>query len=105
MSAISILVKMEQPTEIKHKREAVLDKVKRYITQIESSEESRREWQYVKNIYNRLSAWPKLSREQEHLLSILEPIMMKYGQQDPVDGVDLRGDRMHRFHCDTYDED
>jgi len=94
---ISILVTVpnKAPKDIKedYKRPSLLQKVQGYAKCVDSDEESAKEWYYLQRLYERLQEVKKLSPEQEQIVYIIEPLILKYNTNaKKIDGSKmLRG--------------
>lgn len=74
----------------------ILEKVNDYIVAIESHEDSRREWQYLKALYNKLSKKKHLTDIENKIILVLEPCVIKHSGYDSVNEVDLIGFNMFK---------
>lgn len=80
--SISVTVKEDKkpPKEVPedYKRQDLLSKVKDYAKCVDSDEESAKEWYYLQRLYEMLQDVKKLSPEQEQIVYIIEPLILKY---------------------------
>lgn len=94
---LSIIIpekKAPKETVKEHKRESLLKKVQRYARDVDSyQEESAKEWYYLQRLYERLQEVDNLSPEQEQIVYIIEPLILKYNTNaKAIDGSKmLRG--------------
>lgn len=92
---INITVDLKQPKEVKepYKHVTLLEKVKGYARCVESDEESAKEWYYLQRLYEKLQKIKTLSPEQEQIVYIIEPLILKYNTNaKAIDGSKmLRG--------------
>lgn len=91
----SISIDVEQPKEVAedYKKPSLLSKVKDYACCVDSDEESGKEWYYLQRLYEKLQQVKKLSPEQEQIVYIIEPLILKYNTNaKAIDGSKmLRG--------------
>lgn len=82
------------PKDIKddYKRESLLKKVQRYAKCVDSDEESTKEWYYLQRLYEKLQKINKLNKEQEQIVYIIEPLILKYN----VNAKEIDGSKMLR---------
>lgn len=76
-----------------YKCESLLKKVQRYAKCVDSDEESAKEWYYLQRLYEKLQKVKKLNEEQEQIVYIIEPLILKYNTNaKAIDGSKmLRG--------------
>jgi len=75
-----------------YKRCSILDKVKDYAKCVDSDEDSAKEWYYLQRLYEKLQDVKKLSKEQEQIVYIIEPLILKYN----TNAKDIDGSKMLR---------
>lgn len=87
-------LKRKAPKQVKddYKSCSLLDKVKDYAKCVESDEDSAKEWYYLQRLYEKLQDVKKLSKEQEQIVYIIEPLMLKY----KTNAKKIKGDKMLR---------
>lgn len=92
---ISINIKDKKaPAEVpeEHVRPSLLSKVKSYAKCVDSDEESAKEWYYLQRLYERLQDVDTLSPEQEQIVYIIEPLILKYN----TNAKEIDGSKMLR---------
>lgn len=91
---INKIDKRNYPKKInkEQKRCPLLTKVKDYVKCVESDEESAKEWYYLEKLYNRLQDITKLTPEQEQIIYIIEPLLLKYSTNPKT----IKGEKMLR---------
>lgn len=88
---MKLTILLETPPKQVHpalKTPSLRDKIECCVEEIESGKVAKKEWEFLRKIFNKLATAKKLSPAKKQLLAHLEPIMEKYGQLDP-DGVEL----------------
>lgn len=92
------MISQAAPKEIKpaYKPINIYDKIKNCIRQVESSEESEKEWCFLKKVYEKLSRKRHLNNKERKVLEKLEDLMIKYGKHDHDDSVSLDAQYMNR---------
>lgn len=87
------LDKAPKKTKEDYARQPLLEKVQQYAKCVDSDEESAQEWYYLQKLYERLQDIKKLTPEQEQIVYIIEPLILKYNTNaKAIDGSKmLRG--------------
>jgi len=99
MSTIIKIMIKDAPKDIRpeYKQPCLKDRVMECCRAVESNQiDSKREWNFLKKVYEKLSRKQDLSKVEAVILDKLEDLMIKYGKHDPSDSVDLDAQFMNR---------
>lgn len=59
------------------------EKVRECLECIESNEDSMQEWEFIRRLNNKLMSKPKKGQRTRKLLEMMNPVISKYGKNDP----------------------
>lgn len=87
-------LKRAMPKEIPQEQKAcnLLEKVQDYAQCVDSDEDSAKEWYYLQKLYEKLQDVKKLTPEQEQIVYIIEPLILKYN----TNAKEIDGSKMLR---------
>lgn len=75
---------MPKPVETpREDRQSLEERVRECLDKIDSWDESRKEWEFIRTLNNKLQAKKKLGSRAKNLLKMIAPVIEKYGQRDP----------------------
>lgn len=101
MSSIKIKIEMpDRDSSPPQQTSSLCEYVKELIDEIESGYPSQQAWCHLKRIFNRLARAKRLTQPQRKAFEIAEPIILKYGFNDPK-GVDIAAAYPHEGY-DTF---
>lgn len=88
------ITQTEMPKQIKedYKKPDLLSKVQEYATCVDSDNDSAKEWYYLQRLYEKLQKVKDLTPEQEQILYIIEPLLVKYN----TNAKEIDGSKMLR---------
>lgn len=69
--------------EAKSSRMSLEEKVRECLECIESAEESRKQWEFIRNLHNKLMKKKRKGSRAHNLLKMMAPVIEKYGPRDP----------------------
>ena len=98
---ITISIDMPKPKSLRNEYQhpTLREKVEQYISDVDSNmKDSNYQWNYLKCVYNKLCSAPRLNEEISYILSILEPVILKYGETDVKDTAEVKAENMNRYY-------
>lgn len=102
-TVIKIMIQQPAPKKVKKEycKPSLLEKVCEYKRRVEAKEiNSDYEWEYLKRLYERVVKIPKLTKEQEEILSIVEELIEKFGGHESGSPAKIDGMTMNRYNKD-----
>lgn len=62
-------------------RRSIESKVRECCERIEMNEDSRKEWEFIRQLNNKLKAKKRLGKRAKALLALMQPVIDKYGRE------------------------
>ena len=97
----SIKIKLTMPDSSPPQQSSCLcEYVQELVDEIEAGYPSLEAWAHLRRIFNRLARAKRLTPQQRHAFELAEPIILKYGFNDP-DGMEIAAAYPHEG-CNTF---
>lgn len=80
---LSISIEMPKMEEPRKDKPSLEEKVRDCLECIESNEDSRKEWEFIRTLNNKLMKKKRKGSRATNLLEMIAPVIEKYGPKDP----------------------